>query len=306
MVSQKIDLKAGKAWYNNYGTSPKDEITGLEDELRSIEHVIGSGNRDYIIGNQSNNHLNGSGGNDTIEGHEGHDNLTGEDGNDELYGGAGNDIFYVDSGSDLVIEFNNEGIDTVHAFYAPSSSVPSSYTLGDNLENLKLRGNTKTGYGTSLNNFMTGTSVDNLLDGKIGNDTIYGYEGNDTIQGGADDDTLSGGIGSDIIDGGVGIDLVTEEGNVNFTLSVADNNTYKLTGLVTDTLKNIEQVELKGGGSNNILDARVATINVKLEGAGGDDTVKGGSGNDTVGGGTGNNSVWGGEGTNLLQLLETV
>ncbi len=67
-------------------------------------------------------------------------------GNDTLAGGAGNDIYVVDSFFDVIIELNDEGLDTVKTGL-------SAYTLPDHFENLELTGTTALeAYGNALDN----------------------------------------------------------------------------------------------------------------------------------------------------------
>lgn len=100
--------------------------------------------------------------------------LTGNSAQNVLTGGAGNDT-YVVSTEDIVIEFANEGTDTVQG--------DVSWTLGANLENLTLTGTTAIdATGNMLNNRLTGNNVDNRLAGGTGNDTMRGGLGNDTYR----------------------------------------------------------------------------------------------------------------------------
>jgi len=59
-----------------------------------------------------------------------------------------------------------------------------NWTLGKNLENLRLQGSSKIkGIGNALNNTITGNAANNSLDGQAGSDTLYGFGGNDTLNG---------------------------------------------------------------------------------------------------------------------------
>lgn len=101
---------------------------------------------------------------------------------------AGNDCYVVDNASDLVIEEVNAGMDTVQA------SV--SYTLGANLENLKLAGSAAIdGRGNTLANMLTGNAAANFLHGGDGNDVLDGQAGKDMVVGGAGNDTFLMGRG---------------------------------------------------------------------------------------------------------------
>jgi Ca2+-binding RTX toxin-like protein len=197
-------------------------------------------------------------------------------------GGAGIDTFDVrHSGTSYVIRLDgqNQG----------SASSGGNNTQLFNIENV---------IGSNFNDSLYGDGLANRLEGIGGHDLIEGKSGNDI---------LIGGLGDDVLDGGTESDRAIETGDVNFTLSVFNiandtNNTHQLTGLGTDTLRNIETVELQGGASNNTLNAENATVKVRLEGLGGNDTLKGGSGDDTLIGGKGSNNLWGGKGRDTFVI----
>ena len=89
--------------------------------------------------------------------------LVGNAGVNELRGMGGNDIYVVQTAGDKAIEQANAGIDTV------SASV--SYTLGPNIENLRLTGSGNlNGTGNNLANTLTGNAGINELRGMGGND----------------------------------------------------------------------------------------------------------------------------------------
>lgn len=117
--------------------------------------INGSGNAgaNIITGNNMNNVINGNGGADIMR------------------GGLGNDT-YVTDGGDTITELAGQGTDTV------VSSV--SYTLGANLENLRLTGSaTMNGSGNGLNNVIVGNDGNNVLNGGAGIDTLIGGAGAD-------------------------------------------------------------------------------------------------------------------------------
>lgn len=185
--------------------------TGLSHTLASnFEKLIltgalaidGTGNDqdNWISGNDANNRLVGGLGNDT---------LSGAGGNDSLLGGLGDDLYYVNSSTDVVTELANEGIDTVSAY--------STYTLGNNIENLTLDyyGGAINGTGNTLNNQLTGNDNNNSLSGAAGNDTLAGNGGTDTLIGGLENDTY-------LLKRGDGTDTITENdataGNTDIAL----------------------------------------------------------------------------------------
>jgi Ca2+-binding RTX toxin-like protein len=89
-----------------------------------------------------------------------------------MIGGSGNDLYVVDNSQDIIIENPDEGIDTVHSFL--------DYVLGDNLENLVLRGNLNlNGTGNSFNNRLIGNDGNNTLIGGSGADILIGKGGLD-------------------------------------------------------------------------------------------------------------------------------
>ncbi|MEP7300749.1 MAG: hypothetical protein ABI699_04415, partial [Caldimonas sp.] len=175
--------------------------------------------------------------------------LDGGAGGDRIAGGDGSDTYVVDSAGDLVSESNADpatgGVDSV------DSSI--SYTLGANVENLKLVGaGPLHGTGNTLDNVLYSGAGNNLLDGGGGNDTVSyryavsavsvslaslgaaqvtggsgsdtllsiesltGSDFNDTLTGNAGDNTLDGGLRADRMTGGDGSDtyVVNNAGDV--------------------------------------------------------------------------------------------
>lgn len=126
----------------------------------------------------------------SITGTSGNDTLSGRGGEVTMTGGYGNDVYVVDSLGDKVVEYGNQGVDTVE------SSL--SYTLGTYVENLVLTGSGGVwGVGSAWHNRMTGNDAGNSLKGMAGNDTLMGMGGNDVLRGGAGQDVLAGGTGAD-------------------------------------------------------------------------------------------------------------
>ena len=119
-------------------------------------------------------------------------------------------------------------------------------------------------FGGDGNDVVIGGSLDDHLDGGLGNDRLFGQAGDDTITGGAGNDSLVGGAGTDRL-------VETINGNAVVT------NTKVTGGNGTDTLSQMEEVELTGNAGNNLLDASAYTLGAV--------TLNGGDGNDTLAGG---------------------
>jgi Ca2+-binding RTX toxin-like protein len=158
----------------------------------NFDNVIGTNANDSITGDNQNNRLSGNNGNDTLNGGLGIDTLN---------GGAGDDSYVIDITLDTITEAANSGIDTVR------SSV--NYTLGANLENLRLReGGNLIAIGNSLNNLLFGNTSNNTLNARVGDDTLDGSNGDDILNGEDGNDSLQGGPGNEILNGGSGNDIL--------------------------------------------------------------------------------------------------
>ncbi|MFI3156939.1 MAG: S8 family serine peptidase, partial [Methylococcaceae bacterium] len=211
--------------------------------LTGTDNTIGTGNayNNRITGNSGNNALNGNAGIDTLLGH------------------AGNDIYIIDNGSDTIIEYTNEGTDSVLAWV--------SYTLASDIENLTLIGT------DSIN--ATGNVGNNILVGNSGNNVLNGANGTDNLSGGVGDDTYLIDNAGDIVteDTDSGIDTIYTD--INYTLGVNIENLVLSAGSVT--------------GTGNTLDNRLTGNNIAniLQGLAGNDVLNGRDGSDILQGGTG-------------------
>lgn len=241
-----------------------------------------------IRGTNGDDHLVGTVGNDTIVGLDGNDTLDGGLGNDSMRGGTGDDGYYVNTAGDKIIEYVNQGHDTVYSTIA--------YTLGANVEDLTLLG-TKglAGYGNALDNLITGTSAANQLYGDVGNDTLVGGAGNDGLHGDAGSDSMIGGVGNDTYYVDSAGDSVVENANegtdkvistISYNLGAnVENLTLSGSANIDGTGNTLANTILGNGGNNILIGNEGKDV---LTGGAGNDTLIGGAGADTLTGGTGN------------------
>ncbi|MBB2813094.1 UNVERIFIED_ORG: Ca2+-binding RTX toxin-like protein [Rhizobium esperanzae] len=191
----------------------------------------------------------------TITGGAGADTLDGNAGADMLIGAAGNDTYIVDNVGDVVTEGLNAGTDLI-------KTVLSSYTLGNNVENLLYTGSASfTGTGNALVN------------------TITGGAGNDLLDGGAGADMLIGGAGNDIYVVDNAFDGIVEAANAGIDEIRTSLATSSIAALV-----NVENLTYTGSASFTGTGNALAN------------TITGGAGNDMLNGGAGADSLIGGAG----------
>jgi Ca2+-binding RTX toxin-like protein len=141
------------------------------DTLISVEDVNGSLHNDVLVGSGEDNFLYGLDGSDYLVGLDGDDLLSGGAGApNQLQGGLGDDLYYVDA-NDTLIEFEDEGYDTV-------VTTLNSYTLRAHFEELVFYGvGDFIGTGNDLDNVIYGGAGDDILTGGRGDDVLVGYSG---------------------------------------------------------------------------------------------------------------------------------
>jgi VCBS repeat-containing protein len=201
------------------GDSTVEAVGEGTDEVRTAFSIYGlQANIENLTFTDNAAHGAGVGNilNNVIRGGTGVDDLFGREGNDTLYGGTGSantllgqegdDTYYVEAAGDTVIEFANQGADTVITGL-------SSFVLRDNVENLTYTGaGNFTGIGSADNNTMRGGAGDDFLNGLDGNDILVGGSGADLLIGGngADQFRYNGGeTGVDrILDFTSGVDKI--------------------------------------------------------------------------------------------------
>ena len=300
------------------GTVGNDEIYTLagDDTLSGNlgnDLLFGGTGNDLINGNEGNDQLNGGSGSDTLNGGngsdllyadgenragslfdstgtvnylnggEGDDRLIGAYGNDILNGGLNADLLAGGLGNDIYIIDNKDDVITETSILATEiDSVNStiSYTLGTNLENLKLIGtDIINATGNSLHNILTGNVAANILNGKAGADTLIGSLGNDSY-------------------------IVDNPGDIVRETSGLASEIDTVYSSVSYTLRaNIEKLTLTGSA---VINGVGNTLNNTITGNTADNMLNGGIGNDTLIGNNGADIFIGGKGRDTCLLTEKI
>jgi len=221
-----------------------------------------------------NAYLNGWSGNDSLIGSAGNDTIDGGIGVDTMAGLLGDDWYYVDLATDVVVELEDEGIDTILAAV--------DYELIDEIENLFMLDGAFIGTGNSLDNMISGNNGDNVIDGGRGVDTLLGGMGNDLYL----VDSL--------------FDVIRE------APAEGEDTVLSATSYILDwNLENLTLIAGNGGSAtgnsgDNVLAGY--TGNDQLSGLAGADTLLGLDGNDSLDGGLGIDSMVGGLGNDVYRV----
>lgn len=292
VLATEIDKVVLDVGLNGVGMGPL--TIDMATRYANVENLTLLGSRDTdVIGTSANNVLVGNAGNNL---------LFGGAGSDTMIGGAGNDTYQVSVATDVVTELANEGIDTVES--------QVTYTLGANVENLKLTGVAATsGTGNELNNLIVGNGAANVLTGAAGNDTLSGGSGNDTLTGGDGDDQLDGGSGIDSLTGGLGNDTYVVDSASDAIVEIAAQGTdtvivsRALSSYTLAAAADVENLQAESGSGAVTLVGNALSNTIR--GAAGGDSLVGGGGNDTFDGRDGgNDTMVGGTGTDTFNFSQ--
>ncbi len=228
---------------SNYTDVENINLTNVSSTVFNAIDATGNALDNRILGNDAANYIDGG------------------DGDDTMQGAKGDDTYVVTSSTDRVLEWKNQGTDTVEA---TGGAGFTAYTLRSNVENLELGAGMITGKGNGLSNEITGNAADNVLNGAGGLDTMIGGDGNDTYYINRTDEVLTELVGE-------GTDTVISYVS-NYTLG-ANLENLTLMGLNRNGTGNELANTLTGNNAANLLDGGFNTAGV--------DTMVGGRGNDT-------------------------
>ena len=239
------------------------------DQLLSIENLVGGAFGDTLTGDGGANTLTGNGGDDTLDGGAGGDTLNGDAGNDTLFGGDGADT--LNGGAD------NDALD--------------GGAGGDTLN------------GNAGNDTLTGGAGDDTLNGGTENDTLSGGLGNDTLDGGTGIDTaVFANPASEQAYTLNGNGSITVTGQPVTPQSIPLEGTDNISNIEILRFAGIDLTLLAGTNANNNGGASLngTAANELILGFNGNDTLNGNDGNDVLVGGQGTDTLNGGNGDDTL------
>ncbi len=251
------------------------KVVTVDLAIHTVQTVV-PGNVNLVLTDDIENATGGDG-NDFLYGNDLANVLTGGPGNDWLEGRAGNETYMFDTdtpwGNETVVEdIADTGYDILDFSGTTTKSInlnmgilDAFQTINSNLS-LRLKGEgIEEVRGGAKNDIIRGNSNNNVLRGGLGDDLLDGKSGDDVLDGGEGNDDLNGGTGGEVVG-----DMISESGNTNFALT--NHSLIRGTG-ETDTLDNIEVVNLTGGAGANVFTLTGWTGKGSLNGAGGIDTV---------------------------------
>lgn len=334
------DMITVNSFFGNPDASEIEEVRFSDNSIHTLDDIYaealtqtGTASGETIYGYQSiyrnyTDTLYGMDGADTLYGYEGNDYLDGGADVDTMYGGAGDDTYVISVASDSVIEYANQGSDTVRTAVA--------YTLAAHVENLVITSGAVSGTGNTLNNTLDGSQSTgaNALTGGTGDDlyiistgdtvTEAASAGTDTVHsyitytlpvnverltllgtaaihatGNSVGNILDGSQNSaeNILSGGAGSDVYFVSSG-DTVVEAANAGTDIVRSYITWTLSdNVENGQLLGTGNVNIIGNALNNI---LTGNAGNNVLNGSAGSDTMTGGAGDDTYYFGVSTDVV------
>ncbi|TAN65289.1 MAG: calcium-binding protein [Methylobacter sp.] len=338
-----MDILTGGAGNDTFVITAGDTVTGAAGTdlvISSVDYTLPSDVENLTLAGSSFQGVGNALAN-TLTGNSGNNVLDGGTGNDIMIGGAGNDTYLVDSSTDTVTEVAGSGTTPVLQASATGVDIVYStadFTLGSNVENLRLMGATAiNGTGNTLNNIIYANSGDNSVDGGSGTDTLsYQYgatagvsvsltasgaqattgSGSDTISnfdnltGSRYSDSLTGTSGNNVLTGGMGNDTLTSLAGVDTLDGGTGNDTYVVSTTTSKTFVDSAGIDtLQSGGTATIANfSFLENLTLTAAGSGtgnsGNNTLTSTitSGATTLDGGAGSDILKGGTGTSTDTL----
>jgi len=256
----------------NLATGQGDLGFARGDTYTNIEDVFGSDYADTLIGDANNNLLSGGKGNDS---------LVGGAGSNTLVGGAGADTLDGTGGAFDVADYSASTTGVTVDLGAGTGG--GGDATGDVLRNIEA---------------VVGSAQADYLIAAASGSSLFGGDGNDTLDAGAtQNSTLDGGLGSNTLDygrasAGVSASLTGGQdarGNQFSRFSNLGGSNYDDTlagDAGNDTLVGGGGADsLFGGAGNDLLRLDWSSINYRLDGGAGTDTINlGGTSNATLSG----------------------
>lgn len=174
------DVMAGGAGDDTYYVDNKgDRVVeaagdGTDTVISSVTYTLGDNIENLTLSGSADRDIRGNALDNTLIGNSGDNVIRGGEGADLMIGGEGDDRYYVDNIGDRIFERGAQGTDWVYSTI--------SWTLGSNLERLKLNGEAWIdATGNTKDNNIAGNAGRNVITGGLGADTMSGKAGSDTF-----------------------------------------------------------------------------------------------------------------------------
>jgi Ca2+-binding RTX toxin-like protein len=229
----------------------------------------------------------------------------------DIWGFVGSDFDDVLIWDDDVWGFaGGGGIDTVDA----SAKTTAQVIDLDLLDDILTADSTENAIGGSADDLLAGNDLRNQLEGGDGNDNLDGYGGNDVFFGGLGNDDFWGGLGADTVDFGASPAGIDADVSLGFATGEGDDSFEDFVEIVKGSAFNDQITGGKtglGSSINNRITGRAGNdtltgsdSNDYLKGGAGNDKLRGLEGGDTLKGGKGKDKGWGGPGTDICKNVE--